>query len=335
MTNPISDSSPLNDISLSVVQPRFHFEALTELPSAEDGTGWFVPGLFIDGGLNYLCAYPGHGKSLVSLDLAHACTQNRKFLGLFDVPQVKVLILDQDSNSPRELNKRILDFGFEANGRLIRMNQQGLRLDLEEHVCWLVNECKRHEVRLVIFDSLVRFHRGSETNPADLAILREHLQMLTCAGITVIMIHHNSRNKTFRGGSEVIAMADSMVSIVKPSKALNRFVISIEKRRTLADIEWDMISVEPISTDGVTILSGRTFSGELDEETDLHGQILELCMTDGRTKTEIRQAIGGDATKVDGAIQFLLSRIPGLQMVQQGKKKLYFTVEETDEALTD
>jgi hypothetical protein len=311
-----------------VNQSRFSFEFLNELPDADEGTEWFVPGLFIEGGINYLCAYPGHGKSLISLDLAHACTQDRMFLGLFEVPQVKVLILDQDSNSPRELNKRILGFGFGANGRLARMNQQGLRLDLEEHVRWLVSECKKEEIKLVIFDSLVRFHRGSETNPADLAIIREHLQMLTSAGITVIMIHHNSRNKTFRGGSEIIAMADSMVSVIKPQRATNRFVLSIEKRRTLSDTDWDTISVEPVTKDGVTLLKGQPFKAEEDEDLDLHADIIEFCGDEGRTKSEIREHVKGDATRVDQAIQLLLGKVPGLRMDKDGRKKLYFAVED-------
>lgn len=223
---------------------NFVIETLDTLPDPNDVTTWFVKGLIVEGGLNYLTALPGHGKSLVSLDLAHACTHGRKFLSVFDVPQVKVLYIDQDSNNPRELNKRILDFGFVVGSNLLRMNQQGFRIDQKSEVEWLRDTCVKRDVKLVIFDAMVRFHRLSEGNPADMALLRDHLQLLTTSGITVLVIHHNSRKGSFRGSGEIAAMADAMTSL-KKSKSGREFTLSVTKERTFSELDWNAVRIHP------------------------------------------------------------------------------------------
>jgi hypothetical protein len=309
---------------------NFVIEQMLTYPSLDQTTTWLVPGLIIEAGINYLTAYSGHGKSLLSLDLAHSCTHGRKFLGLFNVPVMNVLYIDQDGNNPRELNKRILDFGFSTNGKLFRMNQQGLRLDRDDHSQWLTKQCLDKGIGLVIFDAMIRFHRSSESDPAAMATIRQNLQALTTAGITVLVIHHNSRKGTFRGGSEIIAMADAFVNLKKPSKSVKRFQLTIEKERTESDIDFNLVTIEPKMIDGITSLVGTTAWEDEDGLDESSDQIVEFCDGLGKTKTEIRAAVGGDVVKIDSAIQRLVGD-GRLRVMAVGRSKLYMATEAESE----
>ena len=314
------------------VPSKFWFDFLDELPEIADTTKWFADGLIVDSGLNMVCAAPGAGKSL--LDLAHSCTHNRSFLGLFDVPQTNVLIVDQDSMNPKEQNKRILNFGFEADRGLFRMNQQSLKISEIEHMNWLAAECKKHDVRLVIFDSLVRFHSGDEYSPQQLSILRDNLQLLTLEGITVVILHHNSRNGKYRGSSEIASWCDSMLGLTKISGPVDHFILTIEKNRTLSESDpFQSIGFIASKHDGTTRLQGVKSNAPLDPIIQLKRRILDLCEgSTGKTKSEIREACTCDTSKTDRAIAELLEDVPGLRMLKKGNKKIYISIFELPDA---
>jgi RecA-family ATPase len=313
---------------------KFWFEPLDSLPDSTETTQWLVEGLFVEGGINYLTASAGHGKSLVVLDLVHAATHNRKFLGLWDVPQMNVLYCDQDSNNPREMNKRILDFGFEVGSGFYRMQQQGLRLDCREDVHWLAQGCADHDVKLVVFDALVRFHRLDEYSASDMAVIRDNLLFLTSQGISVIVLHHHSRRGSYRGSGELAAAADSMVSLQKVSGPVDRFILTVSKERTHSEGDpFESVNILASKFDGNLRLQGVKSNAPLDPAVQLRRRILEFCDGgNGKTKSEIRESVRGDAVKVDRAIQELLQDRPGLRQVRQGKKILYITVAELPDA---
>lgn len=325
---------PEESASIFSVPSKFWFDVLDELPDPNDTTKWFVDGLIVESGLNMLCAAPGSGKSLLSLDLAHSCTHNRPFLGLFEVPQTSVLIVDQDSMNPKEQNKRILNLGFEPNGKVIRMNQQGFKIDVRPDVQWLVAECKKNGVGLVIFDSLVRFWNGDEYKPQELSVIRENLSLLTLENITVVILHHYSRKGTYRGSSEIAAMCDSMLGLAKTSGPTDIFYLTIEKERTHSDSGDPFQSVQfaPIPLNGVIRLVGTKSNQPTDPKTALRNRVLKFCDgSTGKTKGEIRTHCACDITKTDKTILDLLEDRPGLRMIKQGGKKLYVTVYELPE----
>ena len=313
------------------VPSKFWFDFLDELPEPNDTTKWFADGLIVESGLNMVCAAPGAGKSLLSLDLAHSCTHNRPFLGLFDVPQTNVLIVDQDSMNPKEQNKRILNFGFEPNGKVIRMNQQGFKIDVRADVQWLVVECKKNSVGLVIFDSLVRFWSGDEYKPQELSVVRENLSRLTLENITVVILHHYSKKNTYRGSSEIAAMCDSMLGLAKISGPTDIFFLTIEKERSHCDSGDPFQSVQfvPIPLSGVIRLVGTKSNQPTDPKTALRNKVLKFCDgSTGKTKSEIRQHCACDTTRTDKTIADLLEDRPGLRLIKQGGKKLYITVKD-------
>jgi len=325
---------PIDNIIEQINKVNFHLDPLEELPSEEDTTEWFVPGLLIRGGVNYICSAPGHGKTLLAMDLTHSCTHGRKFLGLFNVPETRALIVDQDANSPRESNSRILSFGFRAGCGLMRMNQQGFRLDVAEDVAWLRDACQFNHIGIVIFDSLVRFHRLDEYKATQLAILRENLQLLTLAGITVVILHHNSRNNSFRGSSELSAMADSMIGLVKFNDGADKFILTVEKERTFCEDQVGQIVFSASGASGSTMLIGSRMNQPQDPKLAVKRKILRLCAEEPRRITELRQLIGGDVHIVDAAVKDLLMERPGLRMEKRKQAKFYF-FHDVDEALDE
>lgn len=320
--------------SAPITPSRFWFDFLDELPDPNDVTKFFVDGLIVESGLNMICACPGAGKSLLSLDLAHSCTHDRPFLGLFQVPQTNVLIIDQDSMNDKEQNKRLLSFGFEPTGKVVRMNQQGFKFDVRSNVEWLVAECKKSGIGLVIFDSLVRFWGGDEYRPQELSVIRENLSLLTLEGITVVLLHHYSRRGSYRGSSEISAMCDSMLGLAKVSGPTDIFYLTIEKERSHFEGDpFQSIQYVAMASNGATRLVGTKSNQPTDPMTALRIRIMKFCEAGaGKTKSEIRAHCACDTSKTDKAISELLEMRPGLSMVKQGGKKLYITVKELPDA---
>jgi hypothetical protein len=76
-------------------------------------------------------------------------------------------------------------------------------------------EIARKRKLLIIYDSLVRFHKGDENLAAEMAPIMAHLRDLANVGAAVIVIHHRAKAESskFRGSSDILAAVDFAYSL--------------------------------------------------------------------------------------------------------------------------
>lgn len=189
---------------------RYNFPAL-DFKNKDMEYDWLVPDLLVKGDIAMLSGDPGVGKSWVGLDLAVAMMMERKWLGMTPAPG-KVMVIDQE-NPKTTAFQRLAKLGLDddvAEERLRYLWYAGVRLDELEAARKFYDDCANFEPNFLLIDSLSRVHFRNENSAEEMnpffnggiyPIARE-------LGITVVLIHHLSRQGNSRGSTSIEAATD-------------------------------------------------------------------------------------------------------------------------------
>lgn len=169
---------------------------------------WLVKDLIPEGSVVLLTGESGSGKSSVALSLAHAVVRGTPFLG-HEAEQRKVLIVDKE-NGLQVYHERLARFAIEHN---TNMHFWGHWCDPEPAgpTNKLINEFAAIHKPLIIFDSFIAFHPGSEQDATETRVYMEGYRRLAGLGATVVVIHHTGKGeatKEYRGSSDIKASID-------------------------------------------------------------------------------------------------------------------------------
>ncbi len=169
---------------------------------------FLVPNLLPDGGLVMIVGKPGAFKSFLALDLCRAVSTGASFAGLVKSEARPVLYLDAENSLPIIVSRReflaipsTLNFRYwgRFSGRPFpALNDPDLR------------DFAAQEKPLLVVDSFIRFHHGSENDNAEVAATMAHFLDLARLGATVLLLHHagKDREKVYRGAMELEAAPD-------------------------------------------------------------------------------------------------------------------------------
>lgn len=191
---------------------------------------WLVERILPEGGALTLVGNPGVGKTWLALHLACAVASGKPFLGRFSVAKAGAVLVIDEENGERRLQERLRQLvGEEGLGLPVyvssmaglNLSRQGWREALEVKVAELAP-------RLVIFDSLVRIHRGDENKARDVAELFTVLSELRKRyGTAVAFTHHLRKRKSrqdlgqlIRGSSDILAYVDSALAVMDGKEGL-------------------------------------------------------------------------------------------------------------------
>jgi hypothetical protein len=269
---------------------------------AGEVTKWLVPGVLVAGGSTLLYAPPGHGKSLVAMDLAIAASHGREWLGIHKLGDpMPVLYVDDDGNNDHEFNARLLRFGAdEDNPHLHCMLHNGFNITNDEQRKELLAWCEENGIRLMIADSLTRIHQKTESSAGDMKIVNSCIKEFCAAGISVVMLHHAAKNgRTFRGSSEITSAYDGVLHLEK--SGADRFKMRSEKVRSVGpDGVWPGCEIavtidenDRMVLDGSLPLSDE-HSDEHSEKTDtepMSQKIKELLWDGEKNATTLKKVL--------------------------------------------
>ena len=220
---------------------------------------WLIPNVLAKGGLHYLSAPPGHGKTWLMCDLIRAACQGDRWLHEYDIPQTGVLYIDEEMGVAKVMHRLRL-LGMRSADGLGYLNRAGIKLDSRTDVDRLVSHCETSGVGLVVIDSLVRVHNYDENNASEMRKLFIEFGRFLDAGITLLIAHHNRKGGTesmvkhegMRGSAEIAAAADMAYSCEKQSNGL--YSLSCTKGRLIADEDSLSATVEIRDVDGITMV---------------------------------------------------------------------------------
>jgi RecA-family ATPase len=183
-------------------------ERLQSIWSEPEPVEWLIEDLIPKDSVIMVAGESGCGKSTFVLSLVHAVAHGESFLNRA-TKQAPVLIVDREN--PKNVYFR----------RTLRMH---LRETSNLHVwgnwsqkepggpdCAEVIEYANARKPLIIFDSLVAFHPGSEQDSTETRRFMNLFRKLQTYGATVIVIHHTGKGentKEYRGSSDIKANVD-------------------------------------------------------------------------------------------------------------------------------
>lgn len=257
---------------------------------------WLAKDLFPVGMMGAITGESNCYKSFITLALAQAIATNTPFLGHFEVEQPgKVLIVDEENNR-RIIEKRFKDMGIEAHENIIFLSRCGIQLDRSNHLESLKSVIEEINPVLVVFDSLVRFHSKDENSASEMRQVMKALGSLTNEQRSVIFIHHhkkeqsgtrNSGSNSVRGSTDIFNALDCHIGIKKNTDTLTFQQHKLRVQKELAPFNVTMNS--GILTDDIEFVYG----GEDTTRKDL------LEETKKEMKTMLYQAAGEEMSRKD------------------------------------
>lgn len=261
-----------------------------QLDRAQAGhtTQWVVDGIIVEGGATMIHAQYGHGKSLVTMDLALAAATGRPWLETFPIAQQPVLYVDEDGNNDAELNSRLVAFQAQEGTPLYFALHQGFKIVNLRHRTEMIRWCGETGIRLVIFDSLVRLHDLPEGSAEAMRQVNAAIKGFTLAGITVVILHHSNRRGGLRGSSEIGAGYDGIYKMEKREDGTFRMIN--EKARSVGgNGVWPGCTIA-VSTDPVThrlVLNGSYPLESKDDDPEALPQVTK----NEKKQVEMREGV--------------------------------------------
>lgn len=214
-------------------------------------TEWLVDRLIPESAVVLLSAPPASLKTWFCLDLSLRLASGEKFLNLFNTYQAGVLILDSESGT-KQLQKHFKILGAKMDLPIYyRCHLKNIVLT-EDYINRLATSCLCEGIRLVIFDSLTRFHNANENDSKEMSKVLEMFSILKSRGISSLVICHTRKGsndsgqyqnngywkirnlaESVRGSSDIVAACDMHLAIER----LDDNVIRVNQTKNRLDEE--------------------------------------------------------------------------------------------------
>lgn len=182
---------------------------------------YVVDGLLPARSVVLLTGHWSSGKSWLLADIGISLATNRPVLGHFQtlMPGASMLC-DQDSQEDDQRRRYSnLMAGYSLNGASLAPMQmafyRGIDIASDEWGERILAAIDELELKVLMFDALIRFHHVNENSPTDMSVVMERMRQFAQAGPCVIISHHLGKPKEgvsgghlIRGAGDIVAMAD-------------------------------------------------------------------------------------------------------------------------------
>jgi hypothetical protein len=221
---PRSESKSAGSVVLAI-DPTPLITDLSQLPSVwnlETSLDWCVEEMIARGSITLICSESGTGKTWLGYYIAGCVACGLPVLGR-RVWRSKVLYLDGE-NPLYTVKQRLLDLGIQETGDLTIWGGWNLSPPQGPQSRLLIDFAREHRP-LIIFDSLIEFHPGSEQSSTETRAFMKHFRALANLGATIVVLHHSGKAETakiYRGSSDIKAAVDTAYQLESTDKECNR-----------------------------------------------------------------------------------------------------------------
>ena len=190
-----------------------------------------------------LVGKPGSFKSWLALDLARAVAMGESFAQLKGSPAREVLYVDRENGSNLIAHRRqVLSI---PNTPKLRYWGRWVSLPFPGIGSKEMMEYAGQAHPLMIFDSLVRFHKSNENDNTEMARVMDGFVGLARKGATVVVLHHAGKEaeKNFRGATEIEAAPDvacRVDRIKERTLSVRQFKNRVAEERSF-EFTWDEV----------------------------------------------------------------------------------------------
>lgn len=216
----------------------------TEFPQA----AWQVERLIPKEQITVISGPPSSYKSMVTLDMAIRMVRGEKAFQHFETTQANVLIVNEDGDHQRQFKKRRKALSdYDALDGLYYMINAGFK-DEAQATTRLLRTAQKLSIHVIVLDSLrAILPRGEdEMNSGDMRNAINNLRLLTKAGITVILIHHDRKRPThiknysstdplelgemMSGSVDIRGATDCHIAVVSKAEGLTEYIVMTQTK---------------------------------------------------------------------------------------------------------
>jgi hypothetical protein len=228
------------------VDPTPLITDLSQLPSVwslESSLDWCVEEMIARGSITLICSESGTGKTWLGYYIAGCVACGVPVLGR-RVWRSKVLYLDGE-NPLYTVKQRLVDLGIRETHDLSVWGGWNVSPPQGPHSRLVIDFARQYRP-LIIFDSLIEFHPGSEQSSTETRAFMKYLRALANLGATIVVLHHSGKAETariYRGSSDIKAAVDTayqLESIDKESNRLGRLRLKCFKGRLMPGQNFEL-----------------------------------------------------------------------------------------------
>lgn len=269
---------------------------------------YLLEGLIPEAKVVTFFAEGGSVKTWSALSLAISVATGKPWLGLYPVKQGRALVLDYEDGS-YEFHRRVRYLTGGEDIPTLGYRYGGPQIDSKEYWIELAEYVQKHDIALVIFDSISASMPGdADENSSAFAQGVKYAGRFTETGCTVVFIHHANKSGGIRGHSAVRDQSDVVFKFVPVSETDD-----CKRMRMECDKPGPQKRPLPVNVE-LTDEGLRTFKDEANEagrnafsNVDL-GAAIRLALRDGPIATQdaLRKAVGKNSTEVKKALTLLI-----------------------------
>ena len=315
---PESDREPLTPAMLreqlaAKVQPKrklefLNWQAFCDLAAQADDAQWLVENLITRGGMHFITAPPGGGKSWIAVDLVRACNDGSNWMGCLPVTKCNILYINEEMGIGRFF-QRFFKLSPGACENVHIMQKQMVKLDNAEHMADIVQYVKDHDIAIVILDTFVRVHGYDENSNTDMAKLYDRMKGINESGAAIIALHHHKKgihagpvaHEAMRGAGEIAAQAD-LVATVENKDGI--YTMKTTKQRHIGEEDFVEVSYKIVTNeDGSIVLQPCVGGAEAEREQQYIERVLNALDQNDKMSGNALAAVIGNNKQV--ALKFL------------------------------
>jgi len=184
---------------------------LSQIPSVfslEAQIEWLGEDMIAQGSITLICAESGTGKTWLAYYIAGCVAHGSPILGR-PVRRRKALYLDGEN--PLCLAKqRLHDLGILETANLTVWGGWASSPPVGPDHPLVIDFARQHR-GLIVYDSLIEFHSGSEQSSTETRAFMRRFRTLANHGASVLILHHTGKSETsklYRGSSDIKAAVD-------------------------------------------------------------------------------------------------------------------------------
>jgi archaellum biogenesis ATPase FlaH len=275
---------------------------LSQIPSVFDLDAkleWCVEEMIAQGSVTLISAESGTGKTWLAYYIAACVARGVPVIGR-RVKQSDVLYLDGE-NPLYLVKSRLADLSVTPIAAL-KIWGGWNRCPPPQPVDPLVIDFARRKKGLIIFDSLIEFHTGSEQSSTETRAFMRQLRALANLGATVIVLHNSGKAETarlYRGSSDIKAAVDTAYQLTaadSQSEKLGKLHLSCFKGRLVPGQSFGFEFREGqgfVSCDPPRVRSVNEIISEILEACPKsnQSQIVTKARAMGCTKRQVEEAL--------------------------------------------
>lgn len=207
--------------------PRFKLESAAELlAKPEPKLEWLIENIWVDKSRGLIAGNPGVGKTWLALDMLLSVASGGLCLGKYPVKQGAVLLVEEEAsefNLARRLHCMARARGLTpaSLSNFYHLTRQYTKIPEDSKE--LFHLMAGLDIKLVVFDSLRRFHNQDENSSSEMQVVLDSFAKLnSMTEASIVLIHHLAKSndksnkplfERLRGSSDFWAWRDCLIGV--------------------------------------------------------------------------------------------------------------------------